>query len=137
MKYAISNSESCDSAEHNIQKPYPDHSSSFVFVDDDEMMRTIWLFAAEEAGITISTYASFEEFLKEISYYNKNTAIYIDSDLGNNIKGELCAKQLFDEGFIEIHLATGYSKDQFCNMPWIKTIVGKEPPFLTTNENLI
>ena len=77
----------------------------------------------------IPCYSSFDEFLKEISNYNKDTIIYIDSDLGNNIKGELCAKHLFDEGFIEIHLATGHSKDRFSHMPWIKSIVGKTPPF--------
>jgi hypothetical protein len=99
------------------------------------MMRSTWLFAAEEAGITISTYASFDEFLNEISNYNKDTLIYIDSDLGNNIKGEICAKHLFDEGFFEIHLATGYSKDMFSPMPWIKAIVGKEPPFLVSQGN--
>ncbi len=115
---------------------YPKHKSNLVFIDDDEMMRATWLYAAEEAGLIISTYSSFDEFLKEISDYNKNTAIYIDSDLGNNIKGEICAKYLFDEGFCEIHLATGYSKDMFCTMPWIKAIVGKEPPFLVTEGNL-
>lgn len=112
-----------------IKMPYTEHSSSLVFIDDDETMRMTWSFAAEEAGKSISTYSSFDEFLKKISNYNKDTIIYIDSDLGNNIKGELCAKHLFDEGFIEIHLATGHPKDHFSHMPWIKSIVGKTPPF--------
>jgi len=106
-----------------------------VFIDDDEMMRMTWSLAAEDAGITLSTFASFDEFLQDKSKYNKDTLIYIDSELGNNIKGEICAKHLFDEGFFEIHLATGHSKESFCPMPWIKTIVGKEPPFLLAQEN--
>jgi capsular polysaccharide biosynthesis protein len=61
--------------------------------------------------------------------HSKSTKIYIDSDLGNNIKGEVCAKQLFDKGFHEIYLATGYSKEGFDEMPWIMAFVGKEPPF--------
>ncbi|KTC87671.1 sensor histidine kinase [Legionella drozanskii] len=104
--------------------------SNFVFIDDDEMMRTTWRFAAEDAKQTISTYSSFADFINEIDSYSKNTVIYIDSDLGNNVKGEECAKYLFDKGFTKVHLSTGHSKDQFKDMPWIKTIVSKEPPFI-------
>ena len=106
--------------------------NKFVFIDDDEMMRTTWCFAAEEAGIRISTYSSFDEFIYAMDNYSKNTIIYIDSDLGNNIKGELCAKTLFDKGFTEIHLTSGHPSEHFDDMPWIKTIVGKEPPFALT-----
>ena len=119
-----------------IQMPKPEHTCNLVFIDDDEMMRMTWAFAAEDAGKSIATYSSFDEFINEIDKYNKKTVIYIDSDLGNNIRGELCAKHLFDKGFIEIHLATGHSKDRFSHIPWLKTVVGKEPPFLLTHENI-
>ncbi|MBA2657826.1 MAG: HAMP domain-containing histidine kinase [Tatlockia sp.] len=119
-----------------IPKPYVPHLkikqtsfSNLVFIDDDEMMRNTWLFAAEEVGMSITTYSSFNEFLKNKTHYDKDTVIYIDSDLGDNIKGVLCAKRLFNEGFKEVHLTTGYSHDRFGNMPWLKSIVGKEPPF--------
>lgn len=108
---------------------------TFVFIDDDEMMRTTWIFAAEEAGVNISTYASPGDFSNEINNYSKDTIIYIDSDLGNNIKGELYAKELYSQGFTEIHLSTGHQPDHFDNMPWIKSIVNKEPPFLLLQEN--
>jgi hypothetical protein len=101
-----------------------------VFIDDDEVMRAIWGYAAEEAGRDIYTYSSFEEFVTEMDIYSKDTLIYIDSDLGNNTKGEICAKYIFDKGFTEIYLATGHPSDRFNNMPWIKSIIGKEPPFL-------
>ena len=109
-----------------------------VFIDDDEMMRMTWIFAAEEAGQSISAYSTFDEFLNEINNYDENTLIYIDSDLGNNVRGEDCAEILFSKGFVNVHLATGYLRDQFSYpMPWIKTIVGKEPPFRFTDANLI
>lgn len=104
--------------------------SGLVFIDDDEMIRMAWSFAAEEAGQMISTFSSFDEFINEINNYSNDTIIYIDSELGNNIKGEDCAKLLFDKGFVKIYLATGHSKDRFNHIPWIKSIVGKEPPFL-------
>jgi len=102
-----------------------------VFIDNDEMMRTAWAFAAEEAGINISIYPSPSEFANEISLYPTDTIIYIDADLGNNIKGELYAKDLYAQGFTEIYLATAHQPDYFGNMPWIKSVVGKEPPFLS------
>lgn len=114
------------------QMPNTEHQNMLVFIDDDETMRMVWIFAAEEAGKNLLTYASFNEFASELHLFNTSTIIYIDSDLGNNIKGEVCAKQLFDKGFIEIHLATGHSKDRFDHMPWIKTVIGKEPPFQLT-----
>ena len=117
-----------------IQIPKTEHISNLVFIDDDEVMRMTWAFAAENAGKKLTTYSSFDEFIHDVDKYNKNTIIYIDSDLGNNIRGEICAKHLFDIGFIEIHLATGYPKGRFNHMPWLKTIVGKEPPFLLIHE---
>ena len=106
------------------------NTNKYVLIDDDETMQITWSFAAEEIGKQISTYSSFEAFVSEINTYTKDTVIYIDSDLGNNVKGETCAKYLFDKGFTEIHLATGYSPSQFNDMPWIKSVVGKEPPFI-------
>jgi len=104
-------------------------NNNLVFIDDDEAMRMVWNFAAEEAGKTISTYASIEEFIDAIDMHDKETVIYIDSQLGNNIKGEIFAKELHLKGFTEIYLSTGYSSNKFEYMPWIKSIVGKQPPF--------
>jgi FixJ family two-component response regulator len=104
-------------------------SFDLVLIDDDELIRTAWSFAAEDAGKNIAIYSSFDQFINNSNNHSKSTKIYIDSDLGNNIKGEVCAKQLFDKGFHEIYLATGYSKEGFDEMPWIMAFVGKEPPF--------
>ena len=111
------------------QFPKVENKDGLVFIDDDDMMRMTWRFAAEAAGKSISTYSSFEEFIQELNNYSKSTIIYIDSDLGDDIKGEVYAKHLYDKGFFELHLATGHSKSQYVPLPWIKTVVGKEPPF--------
>lgn len=104
-----------------------------VFIDNDELIRTVWSLAAEEAGLKISTYVSPNEFNNEINKYQKDTHIYIDSDLGGNIKGEQYAKYLYDLGFTELYLATGYPPEYFRHLPWIKLIVSKEPPFFQKN----
>jgi hypothetical protein len=47
----------------------------------------------------------------------------------NGIKGEEIAEKLFDMGFNNIYLATGYDADYFSDIPFIRGIVGKSPPF--------
>lgn len=101
--------------------------SQFILIDDDEMMRTAWSIAAEITGKNLSLYSSFEKFISMIHHYSKNSKVYIDSDLGNNIKGEECAKKLYEMGFTTIYLTTGHSPEQFGYLPWIKEIVGKDP----------
>lgn len=107
--------------------------NDLVFIDNDDLMRATWSFAAKKAGLNISTYSSPKEFDNEINRYQKDTLIYIDSDLGDNVKGEQYAKYLYDCGFTNLYLATGYLPNQFDHLPWIKLIVSKDPPFLLKN----
>ena len=57
------------------------------------------------------------------------TPFYIDSELGHELRGEVYAEGLFKRGFKELYLATGHDADYFGDLPWIKGIVGKKPPF--------
>ena len=58
---------------------------------------------------------------------NKETPIYIDSELGNNVKGEDMARELKDKGYKNITITTGHEPDKFADLPWLK-VIGKEPP---------
>lgn len=117
-----------------IPKPYvpfipitfPD---AIVFIDDDELMRMTWLFSAEQAGKVVDVYAHPNEFIKQMWKYNTNTIIYIDCELGENISGEVYAKELYERGFKEIHLTTGHPAERFIHHPWLRSVVGKTPPF--------
>lgn len=53
-------------------------------------------------------------------------AFYIDSNLSSSEKGEDLAKDLFDLGFKNLYLATGYEPDQFSHVSWVKAVVGKD-----------
>jgi hypothetical protein len=55
--------------------------------------------------------------------------VYIDSNLGNKVRGENVAKELADLGFQELYIATGYSAENFSHVTWVKGIVGKDPAF--------
>ena len=97
-------------------------------VDNDELVCITWKFAAEISGCNLSTYSEFNTLLKKIDRYKKNTIFYIDSDLGTETKGEEYAKLLFDLGYTNLYLTTGFSK--MASIPsWIKSIINKTPPF--------
>lgn len=105
------------------------YNNDIILIDDDESMRIAWLFAAETKGKNISTFSSPDEVNKILNTINKHTVFYIDSELSTDLKGELYAKELYDKGFNNIYLTTGYPPSKFPNMPWIKEILGKDPPF--------
>lgn len=104
-------------------------TSHMVLIDDDDTMRMIWGLAAEENGKTIDVYKNPNDFIYDMHLYNKNTTIYIDSDLKSDQPGEVYARHFYEKGFKEIHLTSGYQAEKFSHMAWIKSVIGKEPPF--------
>jgi len=104
-------------------------TNHMVLIDDDEIIRAVWELAAEKSGKIINTYKNPNDFISDMHHYNKNTTIYIDSDLKSDLPGEFYAKNFYEKGFREIHLASGYQAEKFSQMPWIKSVIGKEPPF--------
>jgi signal transduction histidine kinase/FixJ family two-component response regulator len=102
---------------------------TIIFIDDDKNLRSAWEFSAGEAGLNINTFSSYQAFNLKMNDYEKTIPIYIDSDLNESLKGEVYAKELYENGFKEIYLSTGYPAEKYQNMPWIKAIIGKLPPF--------
>jgi len=109
-----------------------DKNCDAILIDDDYLVHTSWKIIAKRCGKSIRCYADPEDFVNESDDISKSTPLYIDSKLGDDVKGEELAKEFFDKGFENIYLATGYAKEDFPKMPWIKGIVGKEPPFLAS-----
>lgn len=99
-----------------------------VLLDDDALVHMTWEMAAEDKGVTLNAYTTPSEFLSNLAAFPKDTPIYIDSDLGNGIKGEDIAKDLREKGFACIYLETGHPPERFLHLPWLK-VIGKEPPW--------
>ena len=100
-----------------------------VLLDDTTAITGMWEMMAMGAGkdiLVFNTIDALEDALHEI---DPATPFYIDSELGHELRGEQYAERLFDRGFKELYLATGHDADYFGDLPWIKAIVGKEPPF--------
>jgi len=100
-----------------------------ILIDDDYLVHTTWRLIAKQHGKTVKCYVDPEDFVNDSDDINKATPLYIDSNLGDGVKGEVLAKEFYEQGFINIYLATGYPKDDFAKVPWIKDVVGKQPPF--------
>lgn len=107
------------------------HPEQYVLIDDDKLIRINWANHAKKAGVNLSCFESVKSFLKNIDTISKESYIYIDSNLKDGEKGEIEAQNIYKEGFTNIYISTGYSKSYFDiqNLPWVKDIVTKAPPF--------
>lgn len=81
---------------------------AFVLIDDDTLIRDAWNLSAERDGIEILTFESVEAFLK--ANLPKETLIFLDEDLGNEIRGTKKAPDLWNYGYRKIHLTTAHAE---------------------------
>jgi signal transduction histidine kinase len=102
----------------------------YVLIDDDPLVHSTWASACYLNGKKMKAFQSIDAFYREIDQINTNIPLYIDSNLGENIKGEIEAKKIKKRGFKRIYLATGNNPEDYENMPWITGIVDKIPPFM-------
>ena len=87
-----------------------------------------WRMAAKAAGVEFKAYKTPEEFSSAVDALPKDTPVYIDSELGADIKGEDTAQALHEKGFTDLTMATGHGPEKFSHLPWLK-VTGKEPPW--------
>lgn len=99
-----------------------------ALLDDDMLVHINWKLAAKAAGVELKTYKTREDFAAGAENLTKDTPLYIDSDLGHDVRGEDIAKELHEKGFTAITMATGHNSEKFSHLSWLK-VTGKEPPF--------
>ena len=99
-----------------------------ALLDDDPLVHMNWRMAAKAAGAELKAYKTPEDFAAAAATLPRDIPLYIDSELGNGIKGEEIAKDLHDKGFTDISMATGHGAEKFTHLPWLK-VTGKEPPW--------
>jgi len=107
----------------------PEKTADFIFIDDDISITGAWVLHGMNKGKVVAAYNSIHDFMLDICKFHCNIPIYIDSDLNDKFKGQDYGRELYEKGFANIFLATGYADVDFPEMYWIKKIVGKEPPF--------
>jgi|GEM_PF-3585972 len=99
-----------------------------VLIDDDELVRMTWSFSGRKRGIEVLTFKSIADFLKSSSDFDRGLPIYVDSNLGEGIKGELESEKIYAQGFQYIKLATGEVNLNLATIPWIMGIQDKTFP---------
>jgi signal transduction histidine kinase len=100
-----------------------------ILLDDDRLVHMAWEIGAKRHGKTLLTFESSDQLMEGLSEIAEETTFYIDSNLGQQTKGEDVARGLFERGFKNLYLATGYDPLDFAHVTWIKGIVGKDAPF--------
>lgn len=100
-----------------------------VLIDDDHLVHTVWKVAARTNGKALDAFSTPREFLASVGRLDKSTPIYVDSKLGEGVRGEEFAKELHEQGFKNLYLATGHHAVALPTMPWIKEVVGKDAPW--------
>lgn len=99
-----------------------------VLIDDDALVRINWKASARLKGVDLRVFESPAEFLAAADDVPKDTPVYLDSSLGDGVKGEDVAVQLKEKGFTDICLETGHDPARFAALGWLK-VSGKEPPW--------
>lgn len=104
---------------------------SYVFLDDNAVTREVWEDSAKDHGIILATFSTPEDLLASLEQMESATCFYIDQDLGKSGEtGFEVAKKIYEAGFRNILLATGYRRQDLAQLPWwIKGTVGKQPPW--------
>ena len=72
--------------------------------------------------------------MADLGNFPKDMPIYIDSELGEDVKGEKIAEDLKGKGFTNICLATAHPPEKFAHLPWLK-VRSKEAPWVNSADS--
>ncbi len=100
-----------------------------ILIDDDKYIRHSWISLAERYNFEIKVFRGFEEFLAEIDQLDRDSEVFIDSNLGNNSRGEDLIFKVKDLGFRIVNIQTGYNESEVKIVEGLNNIVSKEFPY--------
>jgi signal transduction histidine kinase/FixJ family two-component response regulator len=96
-----------------------------ILIDDDKLVHLNWKRSFQDHGVKLNSFYNVDEFLNQSSHFELNTPIYIDSNLGNGLKGEIESEKIYLKGFTNLTIATGYDPEFIHRPNWIKNINSK------------
>jgi signal transduction histidine kinase len=98
-----------------------------VLIDDEKLNRILWQKFLTARGVSFVSFPSVSEFLKMSQALPKDTAVFIDSNLGDGRKGEVESEEIYRQGFHTIYLSTSFDKSDVSKPVWIREIFSKDP----------
>ena len=118
-----------DSGNRKINEQVNSLRYDLCLIDDDiELIHLAWKWAAEIRGLKIKTFSSPAEFYENTEHIDRKTPLFVDVSLGEGNNGIEFATNLYDLGFENISIATGYPADSIEVPFFIKQVVGKNFP---------
>ena len=99
-----------------------------ILIDDDNLTHLSWKLASKKTEVNLKTYFSVKEFLENSNSLDRRTPVYIDLELGPDLRGDVLSEDIFNQGFTELYITTGYDPDDIGKPQWIKDILVKKPP---------
>jgi CheY-like chemotaxis protein len=104
-----------------------DQSSPIILINDDKLVHINWSNYCKKKKLPFLGFTSIDAFLNVAQEFNSCSRIYIDSNLGDGISGEMEAEKIFQLGFNNLFLATGYEKGDINKPFWIKEVYSNSP----------
>lgn len=87
-------------------------SYDYLYIEDDEMMCFLWTERAKKQNVKLKVINHPKHFELIKDQIGKETQIYCDSDF-QDTKGEELLEELYEMGYRNLFLTTGYSKEKF------------------------
>lgn len=115
--------------EHSYLPTNPEPLGSGVLIDDEKTYAINWNLIGNPKGFHVVHYSSHEDFIKEQTRFERETFIYVDWYIDLFTDSLEFTKQLFDLGFKNIIITTNAPGLDVSDMPWIKRIIDKSPPW--------
>ncbi len=97
-----------------------------VLIDDDELVRMTWEMVAKTKGHQLRVFDNFEGF--RAANIGKGVPVYVDYELGNQIKGTDVAKEMIENGFEKVYLTTGYPESAIEKPEGLFGVIKKDYP---------
>jgi hypothetical protein len=109
----------------------PENGYDAVLIDDSPEIRGAW--EMHQCGRKLKCYSKPQDFLADCEHIHTNSGIYLDLDFGKHGKGVDFIESIYNRGFKNINIVTGYSLEHVeipdKLRPMITKIAAKAPPW--------
>lgn len=99
-----------------------------ILIDDNQLTIDIWELEAQKVNKHILAFRHGYTFMKYAHLLDKEIPVYLDFLLENEDSEEV-SKNLYELGFMNIYITTGFDSRKIKRFSWIKDIFDKSPPF--------
>lgn len=110
-----------------LDVPLNQDSKAFVLIDDEKLTHINWTHFCEKNDIKLHNFYTVQDFLEGYRGAPDSTYVFIDSYLGNGLRGEVESEKINKRGFSHIYLVTGLEPSVLDCPDWIRGIYGKSP----------